>query len=195
MNKLAAVNRVLTLLGQPRAVALATGSINLAGHIERDLDASSELLQTRGWHFNKRYRVTLERDEDNKIPVPADTLSIDTDGASGYLDVTVQDGFLFDLGNEGGSDVFTGDVTVDLIKLVAWDSLPAAFQELVCVEAAIAYNRAKLKEAPLEPMLEKRRQYAEGQAKRHELNTTNTNLLETEHARAVRGRPRLGGRF
>lgn len=71
MTTLEAVNTVLSSIGYAEVSALETGTNSGAGQAESALTRQSRKLQAEGWHFNKRFNVTLSPDDNDHILIYA----------------------------------------------------------------------------------------------------------------------------
>ena len=75
-TELEAVNTILSTIGEAPLNTL-TGSLPVDGTMAQNiLDEINREVQSIGWHWNTHYKVDLNRDTDNKIPVGTDVLRI-----------------------------------------------------------------------------------------------------------------------
>jgi len=192
MTKLEAVNAVLRRLGLPPVSALDTNGISTQAHAERYFDDADRACQARGWHFNTRRKVTLTRNENNKVVVPANTYRIDTDGVDTDKDTTVVGGFLYDI--ENNTDVWGKDLVVTYVAQTSVTDLPQTFADYIVTEAAYQMNRTHKKDQSIDGMLrdEAGRRYAE--CRREDDSRADVNVLNTGEMNQFRGRPRLRDR-
>jgi hypothetical protein len=192
MTKLEAINAMLRRLGLTPVSSLDTGGLSTQAHAERFLDDADRACQAKGWHFNTRRVVTLARDANNKLPVPANTYRIDTDGASSDQDVSVVGGFLFDLDNN--TDVWGSDLVVTYVVHSDFADLPQTFADYIITEAAYAYNRAHKKDQSLDGMLRDEAARRWSACRTEDFERADVNLLNTGEMVQLRGRPRLRDR-
>lgn len=94
------------------------------------LNEQKELLQDRGWWFNRDYDVQLPRDAENKVKIPNGVLRVD-----GLMSYSVLGGYLYD--NTEHSIVFSDDdpELVDLIWDRDWADLPPTMYAYIIAEA------------------------------------------------------------
>lgn len=193
MEKIDAINNVLRRVGLPPVPKPDTDGISAAAHAERFLDAASRSCQSRGWHFNTRRNVLLERDpESNKIAAPAGVFHVDTDGQTRHVDVTVVGGFLFDL--ENNVDTWSQDLYVTYIVNMDFSDLPEAFADYLVTEAAHQFNRFHKKDQALDQMLVQEMNLRWIRLRQADTGQADVNLLETGEMAQFRGRPRMRDR-
>ena len=119
MTKLEAVNQMLDAIGEDPVSSLSSG-LDDAESAERFLDRLSKVVQAKGWHVNTDENLLLVRNTSNHIPLPNNTLCVDTVRTSSYIDVVQKKQsandtawYLYDIRNK--TFVFDTDVYVDLV--------------------------------------------------------------------------------
>jgi len=183
MTKLEAVNDVLMRVGLYPVTELDTGGPSNAAMAERVIDSENRRIQSEdGWSFNYRRDVTLARDVDNKIPVPAGTITIDATDVN--VNVLQQAGFLFDLDKK--TLTFTASVQCHYTFLEAFANVPPVIREYIAASATERFNeqygndyrRGYLNENTLR---------AKQRAEMFNIDSSDTNVLATWEANKVRG--------
>jgi len=190
VTKLTAVNLILRKSGVPGAVtALATDGRSNASEAERCLDEESLAIQSEGWYFNTRRNVELTPDSaTSEIALPANTITIDADGADHWRNVTQQGEKLFDLDNN--TDEFSGSLRCRYVTFWAFHCIPEPVANYIACQAALTYyeNMPPPREALRIRTLMEQRDRARDKAKAFNGNSADANILNTPDAQAVKGR-------
>lgn len=76
MNKLNAINQMLSCIGQTPLSTLESNKTARTVMAINVLDAETENVQLDDWHFNTEYDYTLHPDENGEIYLPIDTLKV-----------------------------------------------------------------------------------------------------------------------
>lgn len=76
MNKLNAINQMLSCIGQTPLSTLEGNKTARTVMAINVLDAETENVQLDDWHFNTEYDYTLHPDENGEIYLPIDTLKV-----------------------------------------------------------------------------------------------------------------------
>ena len=145
-TELSAINTILGTIGQApiQKIDLENPEVNLIYNLlqEAIIDVLGE-----GWAFNKEDHITLTPDSDGFITVPANALHYDiSDGQRlRSKDVTIRNGRLYDKVDH--TDIFTGDVDIDVVWLFGFDldlanksevggSIPQVFKRYITAKAS-----------------------------------------------------------
>ena len=90
----------------------------------RDRDTQAE-----GWHFNTEKHVKFAIDANGKIAIGNDILSMDLheNQAKRTHDLVRRAGFLYDKIDH--TDVFTDDLTLDVVRLYNFEDLPVILED------------------------------------------------------------------
>ena len=138
-TELSAVNSILGAIGQSPVTSVSAGSANpevaFIYNLLRDANVD---VQSEGWHFNTEYHVKLTpEDTTGYLTVPTNALRYDLhdDFVDKRRDVVTRNGRLYDLVNH--TDVFTGDMYVDVVTLYPFGDLPNVFQRYITYRAAV----------------------------------------------------------
>lgn len=139
---LQAVNTMIMSLGEAQVDTIDPPPHQDAADALSYLNNVDLELQARGWFWNTEERLTLERDGDLHIPVPAQTLwcgpAFDE---TGYADIVQRGSFMYD--RAGHTLVFTRDIYVDIMLRLDWDSLPQAARTFIMLTATQRFQATK----------------------------------------------------
>ncbi len=190
--KIADINEMLRLCGQRPIPALDTGGTSPAAEAERYIDDAREQILSRGWHCNTEY-VDLEIDGDDHFVAPAGTLVIDTRGPHERYNVVLRDGNLYSLDKNtfDWSVAAPGLETMKVRVVLSIDHarMTPGLRRAVLTEAALQYTRGVLRRAGTteDVRLSQAAIAAFSEAQAEESRQRDTNILDTDHAQAVRG--------
>lgn len=195
MDKLAAVNEILSRSGRMGCNALDPTGSSDASIAERILDEVILAETAEGWHFNTRECVEITATASGRFAVPEGAITIDTDGPSKHRNVTQKGGYLFDLDNN--SEIFDEDtLTVTYTLWFDFDCLPYPIRKYVTLVAAAEFNtRYSETHTNSDLMNYNRRQRAieierdrrKGKARRYDAETKDVNIFDSIPGLAVRG--------
>ena len=134
-TKLQAVNTLLTVIGEAETNTI-TGTVpyevNLAENI---LDETIAELCQDSYVFNTEADITLSPDVSNNINIPSHYIQI-RDVSQEYV---IRDGGLL-YSMQAKSNEFSGDITVEVVYLLAFEDLPEAAKRYVTIRAARIYS-------------------------------------------------------
>jgi len=210
-TKAEAVNSILRKMGKTQEATGPTtystyegptGS-STASFAERFLDTCDLTTQTKGWYFNTEYDVELTPDpETSKIDLPTPIgettgtiLKIDTWGSDQSKNVIIKDDIdgdpsgvcrLFDLDNNVFT--FTSSLKVIYSYQTRFDLIPSLFVDYMVAKAAYELNAAFLFNPKIMTILHQEVGRAEANMNRTNNEQEDFNVLETQEARAIRGR-------
>lgn len=135
-TRLQAVNIMLSVVAQAPVETLGTSTNVYVSTAENILDEVIRELQAFDWWFAREKEVVLSPDGDGYIAVGNNIVSLDD--SYGYYNLTIRDGFVYDLDNH--TDVFSNSFTVDIICALEWDSLPLAAKNYAVKRATRILN-------------------------------------------------------
>jgi Tail tubular protein len=139
ISKLEAVNTMLTLVGDAPVNSLIanTASSQIA---ELILDEVTKEVQHQGWHFNTESGVTLPRENDGKIAVPDNALSIDVDPIT-YpdIDIVIRGDYLYDKKNH--TYTFSSDLSAEIVSYFSWEELPEIAKRYIVLRAGRIFSQ------------------------------------------------------
>ena len=131
-NKLAAVNTIISNIGQAPVTTLETGN-PLVEMAEQILDEISRSVQSEGWVFNTEYHYPFGRDGNNHIKIPENVLALDTARTSTKR-ASIRQNKLYDKVNH--TYVWDDDMELDVIWLFSFEELPEAFKNYITIRSA-----------------------------------------------------------
>ena len=134
-TELSAVNNILGAIGQAPLTTLdfENPEVSFIFNLLRDANVDT---QAEGWHFNTEKHVEFSINSDGKIPIPNDVLSLDLHDnyARRTMDLVRRKGFLYDKIDH--TDVFTSNLSLDVVKLYAFEDLPIVFRRYITYRAS-----------------------------------------------------------
>ena len=135
-TELSAVNSILGSIGQSPITTLNYENPEIA-YIYNILNEVNKDVQNEGWHFNTENHVKTSPDANGHIILPANTLRYDLneDSHNKTMDLVIRDGKLYDLVDH--TDVFTGDIYLDVVTLYQFTDLPNPFQRYITYRASV----------------------------------------------------------
>ena len=130
-TKLAAVNRILSNVGQAPTTTLVGGNplVEMAKVV---LDEVNIAVQSEGWVFNTEYSYPFTPTTDNQIPIPQNVLALDSNGRTNSF-LVIRDGKLYDKAAHSYS--FTGVQALDVVWLFDFEALPEAAKEYITIRS------------------------------------------------------------
>lgn len=135
-TKLGAINSMLALTGEDAVNSLTT---NLSAEVAlaiRTLDEANLNLQSRGWHWNTFYKVTITPDANSRFVWQADWLKVDTDpGKYRNVDLVRQGGFLHNRYKDSNV-VAKSSLEVTLTRFIDWEDLPEEARQYLRIKAS-----------------------------------------------------------
>lgn len=136
-EELRAVNDILAAIGETAVNSFEGGMSADVSNARRILNNVNREIQARGWTFNISEGEELLPDANSGlIMYMADFLKVTTPGgATPYIR---RGEYLYDRLNK--TDVFTGPVSVDLIRLKSYTEMPECFRSLIVCKASRRFN-------------------------------------------------------
>ena len=134
-TELQAINIILSVIGEAPVNSI-TGTTSVDVSTAKNLlDETSMSVQSQGWHFNthENYK-NLALDQDSKIPLPSNCVKADASKNFRYINVTLRNGFLYNL--ETHTDVFTTVPEVDLVLVQQFEQLPEYARQYITQKAS-----------------------------------------------------------
>jgi len=147
-SKLEAVNTMLNAIGESPVNQLGEQGPADAVMAESILDETTKEFQAEGWHFNSHYDWELIRDENNKVPLPSNTVRVDSVGwQNSDVDIIQRGDYLYDKKNN--TFVFTSNLkNIDIIFMLDWSDLPETARRYAMIKAARVFGDRTLGSAP-----------------------------------------------
>lgn len=175
-TELEAVNGMLSVIGES-----PVNTLEDSGHVDaitalRILRTTSREVQSQVWHWNteKGYRLTPTVPEGH-LSLPANTLRVDTVGASKTLDVVQRGTRLWD--RRRHTYQFDHAVTVDLTLALAYEELPEAARHYIAIRAGRIFQERVLGSDTLSSFAERDELQARRVLEEAEAETSDFNLL------------------
>ena len=134
-TELSAVNSILGAIGQSPLTTLNFDNPEVAMIYNLLRDANVD-TQAEGWHFNTEKHVKFAIDANGKIAIGNDILSMDLheNHAKRTHDLVRRAGFFYDKIDH--TDVFTDDLTLDVVRLYNFEDLPVIFRRYITYRAS-----------------------------------------------------------
>ena len=134
-TELSAVNSILGAIGQSPLTTLNFDNPEVAMIYNLLRDANVD-TQAEGWHFNTEKHVNFAIDANGKIAIGNDILSMDLheNQVKRTHDLVRRAGFLYDKIDH--TDVFTDDLTLDVVRLYNFEDLPVIFRRYITYRAS-----------------------------------------------------------
>ena len=135
-TKLDAVNMALESIWEAPVSTLEVSGLASVATAVRLLDDLTVSVLSRGWAFNTEWDFQINRDSDNKMPIPLNTLRIDSSGVDQDVDVVQRGQYLYD--RENHTYLFTDKASIKckLITLIQFEDLPQTAREYIARLAA-----------------------------------------------------------
>ena len=134
-TELSAVNSILGSIGQAPVTSLdfTNPEISFIHNLLREVNVD---VQNEGWSFNTEYHVTYSPDTNGYFVIPPNVIRFDVHDNQNIktTDVVKRNGRLYDKYNH--TDVFTGDLDLDVVTLYEFSDLPSVFQRYITYRAA-----------------------------------------------------------
>ena len=131
-TRLAAVNTIISNIGQAPVTALDTGN-PLVEMAEQILDEVTRATLAEGWEHNTERDYPFTPDATGVINIPLNVLTLDDRPGCGTQTV-IRDGKLYD--RIAHSYVFKGQQRLDVTWLFDFEDLPEAFKNYITIRAA-----------------------------------------------------------
>lgn len=182
-TKLEAVNSILMAAGEAPVSTIA-GNNGL--HVQQAisvLDEVSRRVQADGWTFNRLSQV-FTLDQDNKLPVNTDIISLDVDlNQVGDLIYVIRNNFIWDMKNN--TDVFTADLTLDVIVFLDWENLPMHARDYILAKSIRMYTDRTVGTSELAQFTRQDEQETWARFRRAEMQIGDYRVLDAETYRRI----------
>ena len=130
-TKLAAVNRILTNIGQAPTTSLIDGN-PLVEMAEVVLSEVNMAVQSEGWVFNTEYGYPFTPNGSDNIVIPDNVLALDSNGRTNSF-LVIRSGKLYD--KAAHSYDFKGVQSLDVTWLFDFEDLPEAAKEYITIRS------------------------------------------------------------
>lgn len=176
-TELEAVNIMLGAIGESPVSSLSADASMVDVAIARQvLRETATEVQGEGWHFNTEKNWPMVPTLDTKeIPIPANCIQIDSTGPDVERDVVARGPRLYDRDNR--SYQFAGTMTVDMVILLPFESMPQACRYYVAVRAARVFQQRMVGSSTLAAFSESDELRARAAFKKMDANNADYNML------------------
>lgn len=135
-EELAAVNDVLSAIGESPVQTLEGDANADVVNARRILNKINMQVQSRGWTFNIDENVSLQPDIFSKlIPYLPSYLQVQSTGGTVYNN---RGGYVYDRINR--TDQFESAIVVNIISLRSFEEMPSPFRNYIVTKAARQFN-------------------------------------------------------
>lgn len=174
MDKLDAVNELLSIIGEPPVNSLSDTELTEALLAENILDRVNRYVQPEGLHANTVYNYTINPDSNNKLPVPSNALSVDP--MDRQMDLMFHKGFLYD--KDGFTNKFYEPVKCQVIFLLQFDDLPEHVRQYITIRAARIFQKRMLGSDVVHQFTEEEEYQARVNMRTREIENEDHNMLD-----------------
>jgi hypothetical protein len=173
-EELQAVNDMLAAIGESPVNSLEGDPNADVANCRRILAQVNREIQAKGWTFNIEEGATLLPDTfSNLIEYMSDFLRMTTTGGTLYIN---RGGYVYD--RTARSDVFTGPITVDLIKLKSFSEMPECFRSYIVAKASRRFNIRFFGAGEIEGSLQEQENDAWASIQEYELDFGGFNMID-----------------
>ena len=181
MTKLEAVNLMLDAIGENPVSSLQSGLAD-AENAERMFNQTDKDVQSVGWHCNRDRKFKLLRDASNKIPLPMDTLTVDTAARHRHINVVPRGTELYDVKNQSLTWTSTTDndesyLYVDIVIKRNFEELTYSLQRYIAARAAREFQESVLSSVALDGFTRRKEQETYAHLLQDEAEREDSNVL------------------
>lgn len=174
-TELEAVNACLMNIGES-PVSSITGQISVDAATALALVRNTTReIQTHGFYWNTEVDFTLQPNAQNKLQLPANTLSVDTTGEDITKDLVARGQFLYDRVNH--TYEFTEAVKVELVVALNFEEMPEAARRYVTVRASRIYQERVMATPTLSSFNTTDEDFARAQLLAENISVEDNNML------------------
>lgn len=145
LTKLEAVNDMLEVISEAPIDNLVDIQLPDAELALNRLTAVSREVQQKGWWFNREGPIEFGLDVDGKVPLPANTMKVDTENGSEYINGVQRGSFLYNATDR--TYVFTKAPCLSIVVLLDFEELPEAARQYIAARAARQFATSILGDA------------------------------------------------
>lgn len=176
-TKLETVNSMLGHIGETPVNSIAdTNALPVSAAMAVTIvDEVSREVQAEGWHFNTEDNVELTPDSQGNITIPEDIIELDV--ADKTVDVVQRGLNLFD--RRDNTTTFKDKITVSLIRLLDWDSLPEAARRYITLRASRVFQGRVVGSRELESLIARDEFQARARLMNTDGNTSDRTIFDS----------------
>lgn len=175
-TKLEAVNVCLTNIGEAPVASIDDGLQVDAQVASSIIDEISREVQTHGWHWNTEVH-TLSPNSSNEIPLPVNTLRVDTVEGDVSKDVIQRGMKLYD--RKDNTYTFTDALKLHLTVVLKFDELPEAARRYITVRSTRLFQERTLGSERISAFNRADEQQGWALLQHEEAETADHNLLDS----------------
>lgn len=143
ITELDALNAMLASIGSSPLTNLSNPQNADALAAQNKLDSAVREIQAEKWYFNTEDNYPLNIDEDGRISVPKNLVSLDSIGRYGeHADVVIRGAYLYDRGNH--TYTFNKSLTANVQWCLAFDELPEIAKQYITARATRQFQEEML---------------------------------------------------
>lgn len=173
-DELGAVNDMLAAIGESPVSSLEGDPNADVANCRRILNQVNREIQSRGWTFNIEEGATLQPDVGTGlIDYLSSYLRMTTTGGTAYIN---RGGYVYD--RTTLTDIFTGPITVDLIRLKEYSEMPECFRSYIVAKASRRFNIRFFGAGEIEGSLQEQESEAWTAIQEYELDFGGFNMLD-----------------
>lgn len=173
-DELAAVNDMLAAIGESPVSSLEGDPNADVANCRRILNQVNREIQSKGWTFNIEEAASLLPNAlTGLINYLPSYLRMTTSGGTAYIN---RGGFVFD--RTTLTDVFTGPIQVDLIRLKQYSEMPECFRSYIVAKASRRFNIRFFGAGEIEGSLQEQEADAWQSIQEYELDFGGFNMLD-----------------
>lgn len=188
-TELEAINTLLSIIGESPVNSADDNGVVTAVMARQRLTEVSREVQSRGWHWNTDagYKIALTF-PDKEAKVPANTLAVDTVGASLDIDVVMRGVRLYDRRNH--TYTFDKPLFVDIVRFLPFEELPEPARQYIMVRAGRIFQDRVVGSGELNGFNVADENRAWTNLRSHECRIADLTLRSTRIVQSVRNRGR-----
>lgn len=176
-TKLETVNSMLGHIGETPVNSIAdTNALPVSAAMAVTIvDEVSREVQAEGWHFNTEDNVELTPDSQGNIAIPEDIIELDV--ADKTIDIVQRGLSLFD--KRTNTTTFKDKITVSLIRLLDWDSLPEVARRYITLRASRIFQGRVVGSKELEALIARDEFQARARLMNTDGNTSDRTIFDS----------------
>lgn len=173
-DELSAINDMLAAIGESPVSSLEGDANADVANCRRLLSQVNREIQSKGWTFNIEEGATLVPDAfSGLIEYLPSYLRMTTTGGTAYIN---RGGYVYD--RTTNTDIFTGAITVDLIRLKDYSEMPECFRSYIVARASRRFNIRFFGAGEIEGSLQEQERDAWQAINEYELEFGGFNMLD-----------------
>lgn len=173
-DELAAVNDMLAAIGESPVSSLEGDPNADVANCRRILNQVNREIQSKGWTFNIEEGASLQPNAlTGLIDYLPSYLRMTNTGGTSFIN---RGGYVYD--RTTLTDIFTGPITVDLIRLKEYSEMPECFRSYIVAKASRRFNIRFFGAGEIEGSLQEQEADAWASIQEYELDFGGFNMLD-----------------